>query len=362
MARTNKNCAHFQPDYAVPPGETLLDVMEAQGLDQTKLAALVGLSRKTINEIVQAKGPLTAETAVRLEAVLGLPASFWNNLEANYRQALARIEASSKAEAAVSQANAFPIKELVRRGHLHSILKGPDLVLALQKLFGVAELPLLEARFEMAGVQFRASAKAEKPKPALYAWLLEAEKMAAEMTHVESKFDKGALVKAIPTLREMGLRPLQESLPQLQGECARLGVSVVHVPCYPGVGAHGATFWYRARPVIVIGDHYKREDILWFTFFHEVHHVLSGGRKLVYVEFGRSAKDDPEEQAADAFAADTLLERTAWEAFCAAGRFDGAAICDFAGRQCVHPGVVVGRLQHERRIPANKCVELLRRL
>ena len=362
MARTNKNGVQFNPDYAVPPGDTLLEVMEAQGLDQTRLAALAGLSRKTINEIVQAKGPLTAETAVRLEAVLGLPASFWNNLEANYREALARIEARNKAEAAVSQAKAFPLKELVRRGHLHSILKGPDLVLALQKLFGVAELPLLKDRFEMAGVQFRASANAEKPKPALYAWLLDAEKKAAATTDVETTFDKAALVEAIPMLRQMGLRPLQESLPQLQRACARLGAFVVHVPCYPGVGAHGATFWYHGRPVIVIGDHYKREDILWFTFFHELHHVLSGGRKVVYVEFGRSAKEDAEEQAADTFAADTLLERSAWEAFCAAGRFDGAAISDFAGMQGVHPGVVVGRLQHERRIRANQCVELLRRL
>lgn len=90
MARTSKNGAQFQPDYAVPPGDTLLEVMEAHGLDQNKLAAMAGLSPHTIQDIIQAKASLTAETAVRLEAALGLPASFWNNLEANY-QASCRI-------------------------------------------------------------------------------------------------------------------------------------------------------------------------------------------------------------------------------------------------------------------------------
>jgi len=89
MSSTNTN--KFVPDYAVPPGETLLDTIEALGMSQAELAERTGRPKKTINEIIKGKAPITPETALQLERVLGVPARFWNNLENNYRETVARI-------------------------------------------------------------------------------------------------------------------------------------------------------------------------------------------------------------------------------------------------------------------------------
>ncbi len=81
----------FVPDYAIAPGETLLDTIEALGMSQAELAERTGRSKKTINEIIKGKAPITPETALQLERVLSVPAQFWNDLGNNCRETVARI-------------------------------------------------------------------------------------------------------------------------------------------------------------------------------------------------------------------------------------------------------------------------------
>jgi HTH-type transcriptional regulator/antitoxin HigA len=81
-----------QPNYAIPPGETLKEILETIGMTQVELAASTGRPKKTITEIIGGKAAITATTALQLERVLGVPASFWNNLERNYQETKARLK------------------------------------------------------------------------------------------------------------------------------------------------------------------------------------------------------------------------------------------------------------------------------
>ena len=72
-------------DLATPPGETLADEIAARGMSQTELAARLGRPVQVVNEIIRAKKAITDDTALGLEKVLGIPATFWVNLEQNYR-------------------------------------------------------------------------------------------------------------------------------------------------------------------------------------------------------------------------------------------------------------------------------------
>jgi addiction module HigA family antidote len=69
-----------ETDYAVIPGETLLEHLEAKGMSQAELAARTGRPLKTINEIIKGKAAITTDTALQLERVLGIPASFCNKM------------------------------------------------------------------------------------------------------------------------------------------------------------------------------------------------------------------------------------------------------------------------------------------
>ena len=86
--------ASSQTNYAIAPGETLRETLETIGMTWAELADRTGRPKKTINEIIEGKAPITAKTALQLERVLGVPASFWNNLERNYEETKARLKES----------------------------------------------------------------------------------------------------------------------------------------------------------------------------------------------------------------------------------------------------------------------------
>lgn len=80
----------YRTIYISPPGDTLLDVIEERELTVGHLAACLGESEATIKKLIDGKAAITPEIASKLEKVLDIPASFWNNRERNYREALAK--------------------------------------------------------------------------------------------------------------------------------------------------------------------------------------------------------------------------------------------------------------------------------
>ncbi|MBI2860271.1 MAG: HigA family addiction module antidote protein [Chloroflexi bacterium] len=85
------------PDIAIPPGEYLLEEIEARGISQKELARRMGRPLNAINEIVNGKKAITAETALQLEEVMPeIPARFWLNLETDYQLTRALISKRAK--------------------------------------------------------------------------------------------------------------------------------------------------------------------------------------------------------------------------------------------------------------------------
>jgi HTH-type transcriptional regulator / antitoxin HigA len=84
------------PDIAIPPGEYLAEEIEARGLTQKELARRMRRPLNAINEIVNGKKAITAETALQLEEVMPeIPARFWLNLESDYQLTKALINRHS---------------------------------------------------------------------------------------------------------------------------------------------------------------------------------------------------------------------------------------------------------------------------
>jgi len=87
------------PDIAIPPGEFLLEEIEARGLSQKELARRMGRPVNAINEIINGKKAITAETALQLEEVIPeIPARFWLNLETDYQLTKALVVKHTKTE------------------------------------------------------------------------------------------------------------------------------------------------------------------------------------------------------------------------------------------------------------------------
>ncbi len=88
MGKNVKN--EYFPDYVSPPGDTLSETIQTLGMSQLELSKRTGRPHKTVNEIITGKTKITPETAIQLEKVLNIPASFWNNRQRRYDEFLAR--------------------------------------------------------------------------------------------------------------------------------------------------------------------------------------------------------------------------------------------------------------------------------
>jgi addiction module HigA family antidote len=89
---TAKKLYGFEPDYAIPPGETLKEVMESLNMSQKELAIRTGLTVQSLNRIFKGNQPISYETANKLELATGIPGCMWKNLEAQYREQLDRLK------------------------------------------------------------------------------------------------------------------------------------------------------------------------------------------------------------------------------------------------------------------------------
>ncbi len=69
----------------IHPGEILLEeFLKPMEISQNKLGRELGVSPRRVNEIVNGKRSVTADTALRLSIFFGNSASFWLGLQMDY--------------------------------------------------------------------------------------------------------------------------------------------------------------------------------------------------------------------------------------------------------------------------------------
>jgi len=348
----NKKNSKYCPDIAIPPGDTLLEVIESMNLTQADLAERMNRPKKTINEIIKGKAAITPETAIQLERVLNVPARFWNNLEMNYQEDLARIAEKEHLAEKISWLENFPIKKMIKLKLIEDVKDKYLLLENLLSFFGVASIEAWERNWNKnicTSFSFRKSTKCKMDSFALAAWLRAGEVIAQEIKI--NKFNKKAFLDSIPKIRELTITEPSIFVPEIKKICSACGVVVLFIPELPNMPVHGLTRWVSSEKVIVqLSLRYKTDDQLWFSFFHEAGHILKHGKRdFIYGDFSYQDEEAWETEA-NQFALECLLSKDAYRYFVSKGNFSAAAVKEFAASQRIAPGIVVGRLQHDKHI------------
>src|SRR5690625_1635476 len=348
----------FSPDWASPPGDTILDVIEERGWTQAEFSKRTGYSTKYVNQLINGKVPLTVDAALRLEHVLGGSVAFWLKREAEYQDQRARLESEEKYAEWTSWLDILPVKELMDVGALKKLRldekNKPCVVGLCLKFFGVASPDEWYAHYGKMKAQFRRSNKGTNDVGAVLAWLRLGEQQLEQSTI--PKFDRAQFQAALREIRSMTCMEPLDFLKAMKHELSEAGVALIFVPAIPRARVSGVVRWVTPScPLIQLSSFGKSNDRFWFTLFHEAAHILlhSGTfseKKSVFLDdFEAGSKQDPKEQEADQWAANWLIPpqyRSELETL--RSRIDAM---EFAIKIGIHPGIGVGRLQHEALIP-----------
>ena len=85
---------NLEPSVPTHPGELIKEEIEYRGISQKKLAQETGISYKVLNDILNGRRPVTANTALLVEAALGIPAHILTWLQMNYNMQTAKQDKS----------------------------------------------------------------------------------------------------------------------------------------------------------------------------------------------------------------------------------------------------------------------------
>jgi HTH-type transcriptional regulator / antitoxin HigA len=335
----------FAPDWASPPGDTVSDILNQRYLSIGDFAERLGQPMVEATALLEGRTRVTPEIATRLATILGGSEDFWINRDRQYLQDLHRRE--SRAAYWLRQ---LPLAEMVRLGWVQRPGRDRHKMTESLRFFGVPNISFWEKRYgrlrESAALRL-SPAFASKPV-VIAAWFRQGEIQAAAIKCAEWNAEQ--LRKQLPELRKLTKeKDPTIFLPQLADRCAMCGVAVVVVRAPQGCPASGATRFVQSNKAILqLSFRYLTDDQFWFTFFHEIGHLLLHGHDGVFLE-GSEAPETKEEAEANAFS----------EALLIPSEFRGSLlriqptvlnIARIARELGISPGIVVGQLQHYNRV------------
>jgi hypothetical protein len=220
-----------------------------------------------------------------------------------------------------------------------------DKVGKLLSFFGVGSLEAWNARYRDLAVSYRRSPSFKSSQEALSVWLRIGEILAELQSCAE--YDRSRFMQALAEIRNLTVHDIKTFRPRMQELCNAAGVAFVLVPELPKTHLCGAARWLTPRKALIQQSmRHKTNDHFWFTFFHEAGHILLHSKKSVFVDEGKST-DSPQETEANVWAKTFLVSESHWSAFVASRPRSADTVKSFARSQGLHPGIIVGMLQHE---------------
>jgi plasmid maintenance system antidote protein VapI/Zn-dependent peptidase ImmA (M78 family) len=344
MTTTNQ----YYPESVTHPSVFLREALEERMLGPKEFAIKTGKPEKTITAVLNGLSSITSDMAILFEQVLKIPAHFWIEAQKNYDEYKARINYQKRIAEAGEWARSFPYAQMAKFGWVKPTRKLEEKVIELFTFFEVASQKGFEDYYynQKTRVAFRISLKNQKNATAIASWLRQGEIQAEQITAPE--FDKGALKKSLPKIKAIMARHPANFFDSLKNICLEAGVKVVHTPCLPNAPIHGSTRWVKENPLIQLSGRYKRNDIFWFTFFHEVGHVLLHGKKYVSIEnIDVEGELEAYEKQADEFAAERILSPNEEKELLKHRPLNPDSVRALAQKFGTHPACIIGRLQHK---------------
>lgn len=335
-------------DLIIHPGETIADVLEDRGITQAELASRAGVSPAYVSNVIAGKKGISANFAMGLEYALGVPKSFWLNLQANYEAELLEVneeQTITDEERKVREDLKDIVKYLRKQGKMLIGENKDESILSLRKVLQISNITNLKEMIPTGA--FRMAGNAAVNPNVLGAWIRLCQLAGNDKT-ISAKFEKKYTNDLIQEIKSIMCCKNAELQRDLKNVMEKYGIDFSVVKNFRGAPVQGYISQQNDgiyQMVLTIRGAFA--DIFWFSLFHEIGHIVNGdiGKNLKFLDYGN---DYDKELAADLFASNMLLSPESYKAFIQRNDFSIEAICRYAESQHVMPYIVIGRLQKEK--------------
>ena len=292
--------------------------------------------------------------------MLGISVETLLNLQKTYDEKKIEIDRAKAMDEQIEVVDVIDYTYFVKNRLLPEVKSKVEKVMQLCTFLKVSDLQILKRRDLLASFRTTVTSVTDKNVINANVWLQTALNKGLAMK--VDPFDEKKLKAHIKEIRSMTLQEPNEFLPRLCEIFNECGVAFVLLPALKNCGINGVVKWYDDKVVLALNDRFKYADAFWFSLFHEIKHVFQKKKTKVIINCNDDLLelDEEFEKEADDFATETLIPKDDYNSyFDDKGRYISKGDVErFAKYVGIHPGIVVGRLQHDKKIAHSSMMDM----
>ncbi len=343
---------------AFHPGCYLKEYLEELEMTQDEFAKRLGISGKQISLILSEDANITVDIAYKLSKMMGTSAQLWLDLQAKYDTYLMEVQASMLYD---EEKKIYKMIDKKFLKQLKIIDENDDTFSAIEKLRTSIPVSSLLLLIQNDIYSFcRTSVAKELTVENVVCknlWISLALQIAKKQETYS--FNEKKILENIEEFRKMTLLPPDVFFPKMKEILGSCGVSLVLLPALKNANINGVVKWINNEKVMMaLNTRCAYSDKFWFSFFHELKHVLQKTKRKMTIgeDSVNYLAEERLELEADLFAREILIPSVKLNQLTS---FTENSVIEFAKEINIHPGIVVGRLQKERKIGYN-CLNSLK--
>lgn len=339
------NYLEYNDKVAFHPGYYLKEIIEDSGLTQRDFARRLGTTPKNLNVILSGEQRISIDIATKLSKMLCTTVAYWLNLQQTFDEIKAEyiLNEELKKEREIFQ--------FIDYAYFRDNFKLPDLsrkideqIVQLRSFLKIASLSVLGD--DDLTVSFRSYTSNLSKSNIVNANAMVQIAINKAINVDAPSFNKRKFEKAIDFALTQ-TRNHSTFLPEIREVFLQAGVVLVVLPNLKNSGITGATKRVNGKVMLMVNDRRHYSDTFWFTLFHEIAHVMASDYGVTFKDNKNKLEDD-----ADSYAQQKLIPEDKYEKFVSDNVcFNETTIRYFADEINRDPGIVLGRLQYDKKVP-----------
>ena len=278
----SKNITKYENLIAFHPGYYISDVIEELEMSQIEFAKRLDTNAKTISQLVNGQIPLSDDVAQKLSQMLGTAVGVWLNLQKAYDEKICEIKAQELLDEECKYLEVLDYNYFVKQNAVQPTRDKYEKVKRLRSCFKVADLRVLTKQDLLTACRTAVNVVSEKNIINANAWIQLGLNLAQNIDC--SKYDEKLLKEAIPKIKALMHSDLKGVSDELRTILKNCGIAFVQLPYLKNSCVNGAVKWMNEdKALFLINDKSKKEDVFWFSLFHEIKHILQRRLKVIYV-------------------------------------------------------------------------------